>query len=293
MSPRARALLCTLIVAAPAIVRADAFVGPPGKNAVEVTIALENLADHPGYTFVLAPDICYDDAGYTILAGPLADDGRTGFFEEGCSPQRLFAFPRDTYPLADARLPPAAETQLKGAPTDPRVLSVPLAHEGLWWVPEAVPLASIRDFFRVDITGGALALVPTHVVFHFDNGGELDRSYLKGKRPRLPRANEVPPAPATPPPDAPPPDAPPDAPPPDAPPATPQPAAPPVPAPAAQPTPPPTPVAVDIRPAPATTDASLSATVLAAIRWPWPREVVLGAVCLVVALGAGLALRRR
>lgn len=292
MSPRALAFLGALLLAAPGDARADAFVGPPGKVAVEVTITVENLADHPGYTFVLAPDECWgdrDEGGYTVLAGPLDDDGRSNFTDEGCMPQRLLAFPRDTYPLEPAgTLPAAARDQLDGTPSDARVLVAPIAGEGRWWVPERVPLAAIRDMYTVAIADGKLSLTPTRVLFRFANGGELDRPYTRGKRPRLPRAGEEPPAPAEPPP--PEPTAPRDADP--APIAAPEPTKPDAPAPAdaAKADVPAVPAAPATPPAATPAAATPAATIAAE---PWPRELVLGGICLVLAAAAALALRRR
>lgn len=275
----------------PRAARGDGFVPPPDKTAVEVTIAIENLDAHPGYLFVLWPDGCLHNpeslATYTVL-NVADDDGRTGFWDEGCNDQRLFAFPADTYAAVEGVLPENAAAQLRDdPPTDPRVLVTKIDAEELWWVPDEVGLVGIEDVYRVAIDGGALTLTPTRVRFDFGDRRIWERAFHKGRRPRLPRPQDVPPAPAAAPAtanaagtvEAPGEAAPPLG-------ASPAPsvAAPP-PVPEDSPSAAGPPAAADPAPAPAPREISPE---------PWPPPALLyGGLCLLVALGAGLGLRRR
>ncbi|MCY1056264.1 hypothetical protein [Nannocystis sp. SCPEA4] len=274
---------------APQLARADAFIPPTGKSAVGVTIAVENLGDYPQYLFVLWPDGCLHNeeslATYTIL-NLAEDDGRSNLLAEGCVTQRLFAFPGDTYVAAGGALPEAARRQLGDEPpTDPRVLVRTIEAEPLWWVPIDVYLYGIEDVYRVGIDAGGLTLTPTRVRFDFGDDRILDKAFNKGRRPRLPRARDIPPAP---PPEATKPAVE----------APPTPAAveakapdleaqPPTHAPAPDESAPATPPAPAESPPPATDAGEISTE-------PWPPpQLVYGGLCLLVALGAGFALRRR
>jgi len=278
----------------PQLARADAFVPPEGKTAVEVTIAIENLAEHPDYWFVLWPDGCLHNdetfATYTML-NHADDDGRSELQDDGCVDQRLFAFPRGTYSAAEGVLPEAARRQLSDdPPTDPRVLVETIDAEEQWWVPDEVDLYGIEDVYRIGIGAGGLTLTPTRVRFDFGGGRVFERAFYKGRRPRLPRAQDIPPAPS---PDA-------DAPPTPAPSPSPE----PVDATAASPVADPAPALVTSpdadgspvapAPAPATEPppADAGPEEISAEPWP-PPPVVYGGLCLLVALAAGLALRRR
>lgn len=271
---------------APQLARADAFVPRAGKFAAEVTIAVENLGDYPQYLFVLWPDGCLRNdeslATYTIL-NLAEDDGRSEFLDEGCVTQRLFAFPGDTYALAEGVLPEAARRQLGDEPpTDPRVLVRTIEAEQLWWVPFGVGLFGIEDVYRVGIDAGGLTLTPTRVRFDIGSDRVLDKPFIKGRRPRLPRAQDIPPAPppevATPAPPmaaaveakAPDPEA-----------------KPPAVASSPDESAPPT-AETPPEPPPHDTDPEE----ISAEPWP-PPQLVYGGLCMLVALGAGLALRRR
>jgi hypothetical protein len=286
-----RRALALLVLAFPSLARADAFVPPEGKDGVEVVIGLENAADYPQYTFVVYHDCSSIEGGHhTIIAALDDDDGLGERFdpEFGCDSPYLYAFPRDAFSLVDDELPPAATAQLTDdPPKDARVLRTRVDGEPLWWVPDDLPLRRIRDVYRVEIAGTSLNLTPTRVIFEFDNGGELSKPFYKGKRPRIPRASEVPPDPP-PEPAAPPAPAPSDTPPPAPAPAastTPSPAEP-APAPSASPAPPPV-AAASTAPAPA--EPSRIQDLLADI----PPPLLYGGGCLLVALLAGVALRRR
>lgn len=193
-----RRVLALLLLALPAIARGDAFIPPEGKKGVEVVIGLENAADFRQYTFVVWPHACHSvtDGDYRIIAGRDDDPGRERFNDEFCERPRLFAFPVDAYPLAGGALPPVARAQLTdGPPTDPRVLVTDIDAETTWWTPDELPLQQIRDVYRVEIAGAALELAPTRVLFDFGDRRVLDRPFYRGKRPRLPRERDIPPAP--------------------------------------------------------------------------------------------------
>ncbi|WP_224191376.1 hypothetical protein [Nannocystis pusilla] len=278
------------LCAAPRLARADQFVPPVDKFAVEVTIAVENLGDYPQYLFVLWPDGCSHNeeslASYTIL-NLEEDDGRSDFLAEGCVTQRLFAFPADTYAVDEDVLPEAARRQLGDErPTDPRVLVETIEGEQRWWRPFDSDGYRIEDVYRVRIDAGGLTLTPTRVRFDFGGGRILDRAYYKGRRPRLPRPQDIPPAP---PPEAAKPAVE----------ALPAPGAaveatapdpeekPPANAPSSDESAPSTVRTPAESPPPATAAGEISTE-------PWPPpQLVYGGLCLLVALGAGLALRRR
>ena len=279
------------------LARADQFRPPEGKRAVEVTIAIENLDAHPEYLFVLWPDACLvgfkDPTTYTVLNW-YDDDGRNDFedFYGDCNKQRLFAFPSDAYTAEDGVLAENGLRQLgDDPPSDPRVLVEGIEAEQRWWVPYEVGIRGIEDVYRVGIERGVLTLTPTRVRFDLGEGRIFDRAYYKGRRPRLPREEDIQrlaqqepaaPAPASDPAPAeakvePTPAAPAEA---KAEPAPP----PPAPAPTSTPAPPssPTPPPADDEPA-----GEISAT-------PWPPPPLLyGGACLLVAVAAGFALRRR
>jgi hypothetical protein len=243
--------------------------------------------------FVLWPDDCLPasdkPATYTVL-NVADDDGRTGFWNEGCADQRLFAFPSDTYAAVDDVLPENAAAQLRDdPPTDPRVLATKIDAEQIWWVPDEVRLSGIEDVYRVAVDGGALTLTPTRVRFDFGDQRIWERAFHKGRRPRLPRPQDVPPAPAAAPAtvnaagavEAPGEAAAPSG-------ASPAPAvgAPP-PVPQDSPSAAGAPAAADPAPARAPAPREISPE-------PWPPPaLVYGGLCLLVALGAGLGLRRR
>lgn len=285
-----RRALAFLVLALPALARADAFVPPEGKDGVEVLIGLENAADYPQYTFVVYHDCSSIEGGHHVVIAALDDDDGLGERfdpEYGCDAPYLYAFPRDAFPLAGAALPPAALAQLTdGPPSDARVLRTHLDAEPLWWAPSELSLLKIRDIYRVEIAGTSLKLTPRRVHFDFGSGRVLDKPFYKGKRPRLPRASEIPPEP----PPAPVPSdtqhVPSDTPPPPvaAPPPT-----PPSPAPEPSPAPSDTPPPLAVSPAPEPADLSLLEKLLVDI----PRPLLYGGGCLFVALVAGLALRRR
>lgn len=290
-------VLALLVFALPALARADAFVPPEGKHGVEVVIGLENAADYPQYTFVVYND-CSTVAGgkHTIIADLDDDEGLGESFnpEFGCDAPSLYAFPRDAFPLVDDALPPAATAQLTdNPPTDARVLRTRVDAEAVWWAPDDLDLRQIRDIYRVEIAGTSLTLTPTRVIFDFGSGRELSKPFFKGKRPRLPRASEIPPEPppepAAPTPSPDPSDTP--------------------PAPAATPTPPTSPTPAPVSPDPSASPAPRPAEppIAAASTAPAPAEpaknhelladipppLLYGGGCLLVALVAGLALRRR
>lgn len=181
----------------PQLARADQFRPPKDKSAVEVTIAIENLDAHPGYLFVLWPDVCLagsdDLATYTVLNW-YDDDGRAGFAENygDCNKQRLFAFPSDAYTAEDGVLAENGLRQLgDDPPSDPRVLVEGIEAEQRWWVPYEVDIRGIEDVYRVGIERGFLTLTPTRVRFDLGGGRIFDRAYYKGRRPRLPREEDI------------------------------------------------------------------------------------------------------
>ncbi|MFZ6185861.1 hypothetical protein [Nannocystis pusilla] len=282
----------------PQLARADQFRPPEGKSAVEVSITIENLDAHPGYLFVLWPDACLlnsDEVGtYTVLNSD-DDDGRNDFVDYygSCHPQRLFAFPSDAYTAVDGVLAENGLRQLgDDPPSDPRVLVRKIEAEQRWWVPYevSIDLDGIEDVYRVGIEGDVLTLTPTRVRFDLGDGLIFDRAFNKGRRPRLPREEDIqrlraqePPAPAPASDEAPAevkaeptPAASPEA--------KAEPEPPTAPAAPSTPTPPssPTPAAASDEPA-----GEISAT-------PWPPPPLLyGGACLLVAVAAGIALRRR
>ncbi|WAS93194.1 hypothetical protein [Nannocystis punicea] len=277
--------LVIALLGPPQPAHADVLLNPKGKRAVEVTIAIENLDAHPEYLFVLWPGGCLRNdetfAKYTVLSSQ-EDDGRNDFSEDGCVAQRLFAFPRDTYSVTDDVLAENGRRQLSNdPPSDPRVLVRPIKAEALWWVPFEVDLYGIEDVYRVGIDAGALTLTPTRVRFDHGSGRILDRAFnKKGQRPRIPRPEDIPPAPPPEPVAAAPAVA--DGTPPEAK-AEPAPIAaeapaPIAPAPASAPTPPP--------------PAAKPREEISAGPWP-PPPLMYGGACLLVAVAAGLALRRR
>ncbi|PCC70156.1 hypothetical protein SAMN02745121_03523 [Nannocystis exedens] len=287
--PRVRpqlGLVSALLV--PQLARADQFRVPEDKHAVEVTIAIENLDAHPEYLFVLWPDACLlndeNSASHTVLNSE-DDDGRANFLDEGCETQRLFAFPSDTYTGVDGVLAENGLRQLgTGPPSDPRVLVQTIEAEQRWLVPLDVDLYRIQDVYRVAVDGGTLILTPTRVRFDFGQERIWERSFYKGRRPRLPRPQDVPPPPPPP-----------------------EPAAPTpaiaetsaeakVEAPAA--------AASETKVGPAATPASTSAPSPTPApagdhpsgeisAKPWPPPLLYGGACLLVAVAAGVALRRR
>lgn len=293
----------------PQLARADQFRPPEDKSLVEATIAIENLDAYPGYLFVLWPDACYLNketfATYTVLNSD-DDDGRADLVEHDlCHPQRLFAFPSDAYTAVDGVLAENGLRQLgDGPPSDPRVLVRKIEAEQRWWVPSevSIDLRGIEDVYRVGIEGGVFTLTPTRVRFDLGEGRIFDRAFHKGQRPRLPREEDIrrlkaqePPAPAPATAEAPAeaelePDAK----------AEPAPAttkaepadakagpAPATTAPASAPTAaPPTP---SPSPAPAGDKPSRE---ISATPWP-PPPLLYGGTCLLVAVAAGVALRRR
>jgi hypothetical protein len=283
-----RRALALVLLALPSLARADAFVPPEGKDGVEVVIGLENAADYSQYTFVVYHDCSnVDGSEHTIISELEDDDGREHFDPEyDCGDLYLYAFPLDAFPLVDRALPPAAVAQLTdGPPSDPRVLRTHLDTKPRWWASSELDLRQIRDVYRVEIAGTALKLTPTRVIFDFGAGRELSKPFYKGKRPRIPRASEIPPEPPPEPAVAPssepaPSDTKPD-------PAPTAPSTPPPPAPAPSASPAPPPVAAASTPAPA--EPSRIEKLLADV----PPALLYGGGCLFVALGAGLALRRR
>ncbi|MDC0722019.1 hypothetical protein [Nannocystis bainbridge] len=285
--------LAIALVCLPQPAHADSFRPPEDKLPVEVTIAVENLDAHPEYIFVLWPDACLRNDGnmgtYTVLNWQ-EDDGRPDLFEEGCSRQRLFAYPRDTYSEDEGVLSENARQQLgDDPPSDPRVLVQTITAEEIWWVPDEVDVSGIEDVYRVGIDSTGLSLTPTRVRFRFSGGAIFERLFYKGRRPRLPRVSDTPPKPP---------------PAPAAPAAEPAPAAADTPAPDASATPdtkaePPTPDAKAEPPAPVITPAPPAsepepATSEEISQRPWlPPPLMYGGACLLVAIAAGLALRRR
>ncbi|WP_434421974.1 hypothetical protein [Nannocystis pusilla] len=290
----------------PQLARADQFRPPEDKSAVEVTIAIENLEAYPEYLFVLWPAACLlnseNRAAHTVLNSEY-DKGHPDFedYYGGCHQQRLFAFPSDAYSDDDGDLTENGLRQLSDdPPSDPRVLVLPIEAEQRWWVPfnVSIDLWGIEDVYRVGIERGVLTLTPTRVRFDLGEGLIFDRAFYKGRRPRLPReadiqrlrsqqvAAPVPvnveaPAEATAEPTS------------AAPTAEPTPAAP---AEAkAEPTPPPTTPAPPSTPPSSPTPAPVSdkpAGEISATPWP-PPPLLYGGACLLVAVAAGVALRRR
>ncbi|MCY1066961.1 hypothetical protein OV090_19475 [Nannocystis sp. RBIL2] len=296
--PRVRpqlGLVFALLV--PQLARADQFRPPEDKSAVEVSITIENLDAHPGYLFVLWPDACLVDsddlATYTVLNSD-DDDGRTDFVDYygSCHTQRLFAFPSDAYTAVDGVLTENGLRQLgDDSPSDPRVLVEKIEAEQRWWVPYEVNIEGIEDVYRVGIESGVLTLTPTRVRFDLGNGHIFDRAFYKGRRPRLPREEDirrlVPQDPAAPAPASD--EAPAEA--------KPEPTLAAAAEAKAEPAPPPSP------PAPTSTSAPPSSPTpapasdkpageISATPWP-PPPLLYGGACLLVAVAAGVALRRR
>lgn len=283
----------------PQLARADQFRPPEDKSAVEVTIAIENIDAHPEYLFVLWPTACLlgseNRAAHTVLNSNY-DNGRPDFEDDygSCHPQRLFAFPSDTYADDDGALTENGLRQLgDDPPSDPRVLVQPIEAEQRWWVPFDVSfdLYGIEDVYRVGIEDGVLTLTPTRVRFDLGDGIIFDRAFYKGRRPRLPREEDIRRLKAQKPPAA-------------------APASPETPAEAkveptpaaspeaqAEPTPSPTaPAPTSSSPPPSSpTPAPVSdkpAGEISATPWP-PPPLLYGGACLLVAVAAGVALRRR
>ncbi|MFY0538164.1 hypothetical protein [Nannocystis pusilla] len=283
----------------PQLARADQFRPPEDKSAVEATITIENLDAYPGYLFVLWPDACLLDsddlATYTVL-NYQDDDGRADYEEYygGCHTQRLFAFPSDAYAAVDGILAENGLRQLgDDPPSDPRVLVEKIEAEQRWWVPYEVRIDGIEDVYRVAIEGAVLTLTPTRVRFDLGDGHIFDRAFYKGRRPRLPREEDiqrlVPQEPTAP-----------------APASVEAPAeakveakAEPTPAASAEakaePSPPPTTETPTSAPPSSPTPAPVSdepAGEISATPWP-PPPLLYGGACLLVAVAAGVALRRR
>lgn len=273
------ALLGSLLLVTARDVRADAFVAPEGKRAVPVSIGLEGLDAHPKYSFVVSPNACYpnadDPVGYSVVRGPDSVVDRSDYVPEqgSCAGRRVYALPVDLFPpSADGELLSLVD-EAKSVLVDRenrRVLSAEIEGEDAWWVPDALPLIDIVDIHRVELSGESLRLVPARVRFDFGEGRVIERAFYQGKRPRIPREEEIPPPSEIPPP---------------------PPGSEPAPAPApAQPAPPP--VAAPA-PAPAQPDPPPVQEPSDMSRKTWPIQLVLGGACLVVALAAGLVLRRR
>lgn len=283
----------------PQLARADQFRPPEGKSAVEVTITIENLDAYPGYLFVLWPAACLlnseNRAAHTVLNSEY-DQGHPDFedYYGGCHQQRLFAFPSDAYSDDDGDMTENGLRQLSDdPPSDPRVLVREIEAEQRWWVPDEVriDLHGIEDVYRVGIEGAVLTLTPTRVRFDLGDGHIFDRAFYKGRRPRLPREEDIRRLKAQEP-------------------AAPAPASPGAPAEAkleptsaataeakAEPAPPPTPAETPTStPAPPSTAPAPAgdepAGEISATPWP-PPPLLYGGACLLVAVAAGVALRRR